>query len=73
MVDYDGWSSMSKLKESGDPPLVIEKKRRFRLSTTGDVSGLKLARAMHIWSHKKGICKCIELGHTYHPEQWKAF
>mmetsp|Transcript_18145 Transcript_18145/g.50494 ORF Transcript_18145/g.50494 Transcript_18145/m.50494 type:complete len:289 (+) Transcript_18145:165-1031(+) len=44
---YDGWSCMKQLKEPADPPLVIEKKGRYRLSTTGDVSGLKLARAIH--------------------------
>jgi len=68
---YDGWSCMKQLKEPADPPLVIEKKGRYRLSTTGDVSGLKLARAMHIWCHKKGICKCIERGYPFNPDQWK--
>ena len=61
---------MRYLKESGDPPLVVEKKRRFRLSTTGDVSGIKLARAMHMWCHKKGICRCVEQGHNYDPASW---
>ncbi len=70
-TDYDGWSSMSTLKQSGDPPLVVEKKQRFRLSTTGDVSGLQLARGMHIWCHKKGICKCTEHGYEFDPRKWK--
>ena len=62
---------MKFLKKSGDPPLVVEDKRRFRLSITGDVSGLKLARAMHIWCHKKGICRCIEHGYEFDPKKWK--
>jgi len=68
---YDGWSSMRYLKKSGDPPLVVEKKQRFRLSMTGDVCGLKFAREMHIWCHKRGICKCVELGYDYDPTTWK--
>ena len=68
-TDYDGWSSMSKLLQPGDPPLVIKKKRnredRFSLSKSSDVSGIALARAMHKWCHQAGICRCKELGHEY--------
>mmetsp|Transcript_9283 Transcript_9283/g.10605 ORF Transcript_9283/g.10605 Transcript_9283/m.10605 type:complete len:1128 (+) Transcript_9283:51-3434(+) len=62
---YDGWASMAPLIQPGDPPLVIKSKGRFRLSTTGDVSGLKLARAMHIWCHEKGICCCEKEGYEF--------
>jgi len=59
---YDGWASMGKLKESD---MVIFSRSRFRLSTTGNVSGIKLARAMHIWCHQKGICRCVEEGYEF--------
>ena len=68
-ADYDGWSSMSKLLQPGDPALVIKRKANrkdaFKLSESSDVSGLALARAMHKWCHKSRICRCEELGHEY--------
>jgi ERCC4-type nuclease len=62
---YDGWSSMGKLCEAGDPPLVIKKKSHYRLSESTDISGLALARGMHRWAHQLRICRCEELGYSY--------
>jgi hypothetical protein len=56
---------MSKLLEAEDPPLVLKKKGRFKLSTSSEYSGILLARGMHKWCHELQICKCEELGHEY--------
>jgi hypothetical protein len=57
---------MAPLLKAGEyPALVIKSKGRFGLSIRGDVSGIKLAREMHIWCHKRGICRCEEEGYMF--------
>ena len=57
---YDGWSNMKNLLE-GDPPLVVKKKKRFRLTKSCDISGYPLAEAMHKWCHDHNKCSCQDL------------
>jgi len=59
---YDGWSAMTDLR-GGEIPLVVLKKGRFLLTTSSDVSGLPLAKAMHRWCHEHNICSCREHGY----------
>lgn len=61
---YDGWSSMSDLK-SGELPLVVLKRGRFRLTTSSEVSGFQLAEAMHQWCHAHKNCSCQQLGYDH--------
>jgi len=44
--------------EKGDPALVLRRKNRFKLTTSGPLSGVPVARAMHEWCHELGICPC---------------
>ena len=57
---YDGWSSMSDLR-SGEIPLVVFKKGRFKLTTTCDVAGYALAEGMHEWCHAHNNCSCGDI------------
>lgn len=54
---YDGWSNMSKLLE-GDPPLVLRRKNRFKLSRCCSTAGYQLAIALHTWCHQHNKCNC---------------
>jgi hypothetical protein len=54
---YDGWSSMSSLL-SGDPPLVFQKKGKFKLTRNSDIAGYPIAQAMHQWCHDHRNCMC---------------
>jgi hypothetical protein len=57
---YDGWSNMGKLLK-GDPPLVVLKKGRYKLTRSCEVAGYPLAEAMHELCHQHGKCKCRDL------------
>jgi ERCC4-type nuclease len=54
---YDGWSNMSSLL-SGDPPLVFQKKGKFKLTRNSDIAGYPVAKAMHKWCHDHDNCSC---------------
>jgi hypothetical protein len=54
---YDGWSNMSKLLE-GDPPLVLRRKNRFKLSRCCSTAGYQLGMALHTWCHQHNKCNC---------------
>jgi hypothetical protein len=54
---YDGWSNMSKLLE-GDPPLVLRRKNRFKLSRCCSTAGFQLGIALHTWCHQHNKCNC---------------
>ena len=60
---YDGWSSMSDLRQ-GEIPLVRFQKGRFLLTKSTDVSGYPLAQAMHRWCHEHNICACQDVGYN---------
>jgi len=55
---YDGFSGINSLT-SGDPPLVNDSKKRYTLTTrpTGS-AGIDVARAIHIYAHKRQLCCC---------------
>jgi len=55
---YDGWSSMTKLKE-GQIPLVIMKKGHYKLTRhDSPLCGYRVAEAVHRWSHEHKKCQC---------------
>lgn len=60
---YDGWSSMSDLRQ-GEIPLVRFQKGRFLLTKSTDVSGYPLAQAMHRWCHEHNVCACQDVGYN---------
>jgi len=58
---YDGWAGMKKLT-SGDPALVNDTKRRYRLTTKPTrLAGVDVAEALHLVAHHEGLCKCGKL------------
>ena len=57
---YDGWSSMKYLL-NGDPPLVVKKRNKFRLTRSCGLSGYTLAKGLHRWCHDHGNCGCANL------------
>lgn len=61
--NYDGWSCMGPLRE-GECPLVLRQKGGFYKLTSmgGDMSGMKIAGAMHEWCHLYGNCRCRDVG-----------
>lgn len=54
---YDGWSSMKSLLH-GDPPLVVRKNHRYKLSRCSELAGYPFAEDMHRWCHAHGNCPC---------------
>lgn len=54
---YDGWSNMAKLL-IGDPALVIKKKYKFKLTSSNDIAGREIAKAIHTWNHEHENCPC---------------
>lgn len=61
---YDGWSSMSDLRQGEIPLVVYCKGGCFKLTTSSDVSGYPLARAMHRWCHEHNVCACHDVGYN---------
>jgi hypothetical protein len=43
---------------TGDPALVVKRKNRYKLTTSGPLAGVAVAKAMHEWCHDLGICPC---------------
>jgi len=67
---YDGWCNMGRLLE-GDPALVCRiPGRRFKLTTSGPISGVPIAKAVHRWCHEHNKCSCQELGYVYNEIDW---
>ena len=67
---YDGWCNMGRLLE-GDPALVCRVPgRRFKLTTSGPISGVPIAKAVHRWCHEHNKCSCQELGYVYNEVDW---
>jgi len=60
---YTGWASMAPLLE-GDPALVVKRKKRYKLTTSGRIAGVPFAEAMHSWCHEHGNCPCQD--HDYY-------
>ena len=54
---YDGWSNMAQLL-IGDPALVIKKNNKFKLTSSSDIAGREIARAIHTWNHEHENCPC---------------
>jgi ERCC4-type nuclease len=54
---YDGWSNMAQLL-IGDPALVIKKKNKFKLTSSNDIAGQAIAKAIHTWNHEHENCPC---------------
>ena len=54
---YDGWANMSKLLQ-GDPPLVVKRKGKYKLTRNSDLSGYDIAEAVHAWNHGYNNCPC---------------
>jgi hypothetical protein len=54
---YDGWANMGKLLV-GDPPLIVKKRNRFKLTKSCAISGYPLAKALHKWCHEHNHCSC---------------
>jgi ERCC4-type nuclease len=54
---YDGWSNMAQLL-IGDPALVIKKTHKFKLTSSNELAGREIARAIHTWNHEHENCPC---------------
>lgn len=68
---YDGWSNMANLLK-GDPALVYQLKgRRFKLTTSGPIAGVPIAKAVHRWCHAHKKCSCEDLGYDYNEADWE--
>lgn len=54
---YDGWANMKYLL-NGDPALVYQGKKKYRLTRSCDIAGFEFARQMHKWCHEHNSCPC---------------
>ena len=63
LFNYDGWSCMGPLREGQSPLVYRQKGGFFKLTTVGgEMSGFRIAEAMHDWCHAHQNCRCCEVG-----------
>lgn len=63
---YTGWANMDSLLK-GDPPLVVKKKGRYKLTRNSNIAGYQLSEQLHIWCHQNNNCLCQATGPNFAP------